>query len=196
MKFVNRRAQYPGRVKLVKVSGSTDLYDLVPAEGSVTGNYVEGTPLNADTLNAMIDEINAAVASVKLNSLKISDGTHNGEQANIGNNRDIVIRLPSTINANINGRATSTTTAEELRRVYGSVTVKTVSLSTSYTTVYSANTYATALVIIAPWSGKAKNTAIFAISNANGSTSINDVTYVNKNGYIKKHGMDRISRSQ
>ena len=41
-------------------------------------------------------------------------------------------------------------------------------------------------MIIAPWSGGAKNTAIFAISNAEKSTSINDLTYVNKQGYIKK----------
>ena len=186
MKFVNRRAQYPGRVKLVKVSGSTDLYDLVPAEGSVTGNYVEGTPLNADTLNAMMDEINAAIESVRINSLKISDGTNYGDVATIGNSKDIVIRLPSTIKLNTSGNAATATTAQAVNGNYGSVKIKTVLLSTSYTTVYSANTYAAALVIIAPWSGGAKNTAIFAVSNANGSTSVDDVTYVNKNGYIKK----------
>ena len=38
MEFINRKAQYPGRIKLVKVAGSTDLYDMTLADGSVTGN--------------------------------------------------------------------------------------------------------------------------------------------------------------
>ena len=46
--------------------------------------------------------------------------------------------------------------------------------------------YSSAIVIIAPWVTSAKNTAIFAVSYANGTTSINDLTYVNKQGYMKK----------
>lgn len=34
MEFKNRKAQYPGRVKLVKVAGSTDLYDMTLADGN------------------------------------------------------------------------------------------------------------------------------------------------------------------
>lgn len=186
MEFVNRRAQYPGRVKLVKVAGSTDLYDLTLADGSVSGSYAEGTPLNADTFNAMLDEINGAIEALKLSSFKITDGTNNGTQTIVGSNKDIIIRLPSTINASLNGNATSATSAQNVNTSYGSVKVKTAYLSTSFTTIYTANTYASALIIIAPWSGSAKNTSIFAVSNANGSTSIDDVTYVNKSGYTKK----------
>lgn len=183
MEFKNRRAQYPGRVKLVKVAGSTDLYDMTLADGSVSGSYEAGTPLNADTFNSLMDEINAAVAAAKLNSFKITDGTNNGTQTIVNGSKDITIRLPSTISANLDGNATS---AKAVSISYGSVTIKTVALSTSFTTVYSAKPYASALVIIAPWSGSAKNTAIFAVSNADGTTSVNDITYVNKNGYIKK----------
>lgn len=186
MQFINRRAQYPGRVKLVKVSGSTDLYDLTLAEGDVTGSYEEGTPLDADTLNAMLDEINDTIEESKINSIKITDGTNSGPQTIVGDNTDIALRLPSTIAASLSGNASTATSAKNISSYYGSITIKTVALSTSYTTVYTAKMFASALVIIAPWSGAAKNTAIFAISNANGSTSINDVTYVNKSGYIKK----------
>lgn len=34
MEFINRKAQFPGRVKLVKVAGSTDLYDITLADGT------------------------------------------------------------------------------------------------------------------------------------------------------------------
>ena len=62
MKFTNRKAQYPGRVKLVKVAGSTDLYDMTLADGSVSGSgYSAGTPLNAETLNAMLEELNTKI---------------------------------------------------------------------------------------------------------------------------------------
>lgn len=186
MKFVNRKAQYPGRVKLVRVTGSTDLYDIIPAEGSVTGSYTEGTPLNADTLNAMLDEINNAITASKLNSFKITDGSNSGTQTTVGSNKDIILRLPSTIKASLSGKATSATSAESVQTGYGSVTCKTVSLSTSFATVYTAKTYASALVIISPWNQKAKNTSIFAISYADGSTSIDDLTYVNKSSYTKK----------
>jgi len=186
MKFVNRKAQYPGRVKLVKVAGSTLLYDIIPEEGSVTGSYTEGTPLNADTFNTMLDEINDAIAASKLNSIKITDGSNSGTQSIVGSNKDIILRLPSTIKASLNGNATSATSANSVQTSYGGVNIKTVSLSTSYTTVYTAKTYASALVIIAPWSGGAKNSCIFAIAYSNGSNEIDNVTYVNKSGYVNK----------
>lgn len=186
MQFVNRNPQYPGRVKLVPVSGSSELYDMTIADGSVSGSYTAGTPLDADTLNGMLDEINTAISNNsggKINTIKITDGTNNGTTLTVGSSKDLTLRLPSTINATLTGTADA---AKSITSSYGSVTMKTVSLGTSYTTVYSGKTYSTIIIIIAPWSGSAQNTAAFAASYANGSTSINDLTYVNKNGYIKK----------
>lgn len=56
MAFQDRIVEYPNRVTLTAVSGETDTYDMARAEGTVTQ---EGTPLNAENLNA---EIASAVA--------------------------------------------------------------------------------------------------------------------------------------
>lgn len=201
MEFKDRSPEFPGRIRLTPVEGSSDLYDFEFADGRVTGgNYSAGTPLNAANLNGMLEELYAAIEKAKIGSIRISDGTNEGEKTTI-NGKDIVIKLPAKIKAVLDGTidkastadkatradsATKADTAKALSGTYGSVKIKTVSLSTSATVVYSSETYSSAIVIIAPWSGGAKNTAIFAISNAEKSTSINDLTYVNKQGYIKK----------
>jgi hypothetical protein len=178
--FVDRKPQYPGRVKLVKVSGSSDLYDMTPAEGSVTGSYKEGTPLNAETLNQLLAEIEKA----KLNSICISDNDNNtGDILTLGTTKNLVVKLPQTIKATLKGTAD---VANSLASSFGKITIKTRSLTTSYTTVYTASTYSAILLIMSPYSGNAKNTAVFAASYADGKTSINDVNYVNKTGYINK----------
>ena len=51
MAFQDRIVEYPNRVTLTQVSGDT--YDIERAEGEVTQ---EGTPLNAENLNANIAE--------------------------------------------------------------------------------------------------------------------------------------------
>lgn len=57
--FVNRNTQYPGRVKLTKVSEDPTgtIYDSTPAEGTV---YNAGTPLDAETFNDAFDELKNA----------------------------------------------------------------------------------------------------------------------------------------
>lgn len=200
MNFEDRKPQYPGRVKLVKVAGSTDLYDLTPAEGSVTGSYREGTPLNAATLNAFQNEINNTInnkfnsvsqSNQQLNSIRLYDGSNYGTKLTIGTQKDITVRLPTTIMASFKGNVTGdlTGTADSAKSItsnYGKITMKSVSLSTSYTTVYTASKYSSIVLILSPYSGNAKNTAVFAASYADGKTSINDLNYVNKSGYINK----------
>lgn len=201
MEFKDRSPEFPGRIRLTPVEGSSDLYDFEFADGRVTGgNYSAGTPLNAANLNGMLEELYAAIEKAKIGSIRISDGTNEGEKTTI-NGKDIVIKLPAKIKAVLDGTidkastadkatradsATKADTAKALDGTYGSVTTKTVSLSTSATTVYASAMYSSAIVIIAPWVTSAKNTAIFAVSYANGTTSINDLTYVNKQGYMKK----------
>lgn len=201
MEFKDRSPEFPGRIRLTPVEGSSDLYDFEFADGRVTGgNYSAGTPLNAANLNGMLEELYAAIEKAKIGSIRISDGTNEGEKTAI-NGKDIVIKLPAKIKAVLDGTidkastadkatradsATKADTAKALDGTYGSVTTKTVSLSTSATTVYASAMYSSAIVIIAPWVTSAKNTAIFAVSYANGTTSINDLTYVNKQGYMKK----------
>lgn len=201
MEFKDRSPEFPGRIRLTPVEGSSDLYDFEFADGRVTGgNYSAGTPLNAANLNGMLEELYAAIEKAKIGSIRISDGTNEGEKTTI-NGKDIVIKLPAKIKAVLDGTIDKASTAEKATRAdsatkadtakaldgtYGSVTTKTVSLSTSATTVYASMMYSSAIVIIAPWVTSAKNTAIFAVSYANGTTSINDLTYVNKQGYMKK----------
>lgn len=201
MEFKDRSPEFPGRIRLTPVEGSSDLYDFEFADGRVAGgNYSAGTPLNAANLNGMLEELYAAIEKAKIGSIRISDGTNEGEKTTI-NGKDIVIKLPAKIKAVLDGTidkastadkatradsATKADTAKALDGTYGSVTTKTVSLSTSATTVYASAMYSSAIVIIAPWVTSAKNTAIFAVSYANGTTSINDLTYVNKQGYMKK----------
>ena len=60
-RFSDRVSQYPGRIKLTKVAddGSGTIYDCVAAEGEVTN---EGTPLNAETLNALAEGVRSGAA--------------------------------------------------------------------------------------------------------------------------------------
>lgn len=94
MEFVNRKAQYPGRVRLVKVAGSTDLYDMTLADGSVSGNYTAGTPLNADTFNNMLKEISEEINSSQLKSIRLFDGVNYGEKSYLENGKDMTVNLP------------------------------------------------------------------------------------------------------
>lgn len=204
MEFKDRSPEFPGRIRLTPVEGSSDLYDFEFADGRVAGgNYSAGTPLNAANLNGMLEELYAAIEKAKIGSIRISDGTNDGEKTTI-NGKDIVIKLPAKIKAVLDGTIDKASTADKATRAdyataagtadtakalngnCGSVTIKTVSLSTSATVVYSSKKYGSAIVIIAPWSGNAKNTAIFAVSYADGNTSMNDLTYFNKQGYTKK----------
>ena len=52
--FTDRVVEHPGRVQLVSVSGETDVYDMIRAEGTVAE---EGTPFNAETFNAIAQDI-------------------------------------------------------------------------------------------------------------------------------------------
>ncbi len=204
MEFKDRSPEFPGRIRLTPVEGSSDLYDFEFADGRVAGgNYSAGTPLNAANLNGMLEELYAAIEKAKIGSIRISDGTNEGEKTTI-NGKDVVIKLPAKIKAVLDGTIDKASTADKATRAdyataagtadtakaldgnYGSVTIKTVSLSTSATVVYSSKKYSSAIVIIAPWSGNAKNTAIFAVSYSDGNTSMNDLTYFNKQGYTKK----------
>ena len=180
MKFENRRAQYPGRVKLVPVPESDNLYDLTYAEGSVTGNYAEGTPLNADTFNALQEEIKSAIESARLSSIQIWDGSNKGEKVTIGTGRDIIVKLPTTIAATLKGKADTAQAAETFSTDYGSVTTKTVELTSSYQTVYKAkNGFAALVIIIAPYSDGAENTAVFAASWSKDRGEVSDVHFIN-----------------
>lgn len=51
MAFIDRVVEYPNRITLLPVSGQDNTYDMAFAEGEVT---VEGTPLSADGLNAIV----------------------------------------------------------------------------------------------------------------------------------------------
>lgn len=191
MEFINRKAQFPGRVKLVKVAGSTDLYDITLADGSVTGSYEAGTPLNAETFNTMQAEISTEIKNSLLKSIQLTDGTNKGDRLSIESSKDLVVKLPSTIKASFNGNVIgnlngTANAAKSITSSYGNITLKSVSLSTSYTTVYTASKYSSIVLILSPYSGNAKNTAVFAASYADTKSSINDVNYVNKSGYINK----------
>lgn len=48
MSFIDRVAEFPGRIKLTAVSGQTDTYDVERKEGTI---YTTGTLLNAANLN-------------------------------------------------------------------------------------------------------------------------------------------------
>lgn len=52
--FEDRVVEHPGRVVLTPVSGETNTYDMTRAEGNVTE---EGTPLNAENMNAQIRDM-------------------------------------------------------------------------------------------------------------------------------------------
>lgn len=70
MAFVDRLVEHPGRVTLTDVSNGTELgtFDMVRAEGEVEE---EGTPLNAENLNAEIGgAINSAVGGFRVSEIQ------------------------------------------------------------------------------------------------------------------------------
>lgn len=75
-RFSDRVSQYPGRIKLTKVSEDSTgvIYDCVSAEGVVTN---EGTPLNAETLNALADNIPSGM-SLYLHRVRLQGDAING----------------------------------------------------------------------------------------------------------------------
>jgi hypothetical protein len=54
-KFVDRQSAYPNRYKITKADGSTEYVTLERADEPT----VEGTPLNAETFNKIIDELSS-----------------------------------------------------------------------------------------------------------------------------------------
>lgn len=56
MEIKDRSPQYPGRVKLTP-TGVTNTYDMELADGSTTGAYVPGTPLNKSTFDQFKTDI-------------------------------------------------------------------------------------------------------------------------------------------
>lgn len=75
-RFSNRSTQYPGRIKLTKVSEDSTgvVYDSVAAEGEV---YNAGTPLNAETLNALEDDLKAGMKLYR-HRIRLTCGAVNG----------------------------------------------------------------------------------------------------------------------
>lgn len=68
MPFENRVVEYPGRVILAPVSGEENTYDMTRAEGEVTE---EGTPLNAENLNSVIQEMVDDALSTLSNAITV-----------------------------------------------------------------------------------------------------------------------------
>ena len=61
MHFVDRKAKYPGRWTMMKSDGASEIITLIRNDEPV----VEGTPMNADTLNTLSDVAGADVAREK-----------------------------------------------------------------------------------------------------------------------------------
>ena len=61
MHFVDRKAKYPGRWTMKKSDGTSEVVTLVRNDEPI----VEGTPMNADTLNTLSDVAGADVAREK-----------------------------------------------------------------------------------------------------------------------------------
>lgn len=49
MRFVDRKAKYPGRWTMIKSDGTSEVVTLVRNDKPI----VEGTPMNADTFNSL-----------------------------------------------------------------------------------------------------------------------------------------------
>lgn len=71
--FVDRVTEHPGRVQMTPVSGQSNVYDMTRAEGAVTET---GTPFNADTFNAIAQDIldNTAAQIAALETTGTTDG--------------------------------------------------------------------------------------------------------------------------
>lgn len=61
MHFVDRNAKYPGRWTMMKSDGTSEIVTLIRNDEPV----VEGTPMNADTLNTLSDVAGADIAKEK-----------------------------------------------------------------------------------------------------------------------------------
>lgn len=61
MHFVDRKAKYPGRWTMMKSDGTSEIITLIRNDEPV----VEGTPMNADTLNTLSDVAGADIAKEK-----------------------------------------------------------------------------------------------------------------------------------
>lgn len=61
MHFVDRKAKYPGRWTMMKSDGTSEIITLIRNDEPV----VEGTPMNADTLNTLSDVAGADIAREK-----------------------------------------------------------------------------------------------------------------------------------
>lgn len=61
MHFVDRKAKYPGRWTMKKSDGTSEIITLICNDEPV----VEGTPMNADTLNTLSDVAGADIAKEK-----------------------------------------------------------------------------------------------------------------------------------
>lgn len=61
MHFVDRKAKYPGRWTMMKSDGTSEIITLIRNDEPV----VDGTPMNADTLNTLSDVAGADVAREK-----------------------------------------------------------------------------------------------------------------------------------
>ena len=61
MRFIDRKAKYPGRWTMKKSDGTSEVVTLVRNDEPI----VEGTPMNADTLNTLSDVAGADVAREK-----------------------------------------------------------------------------------------------------------------------------------
>lgn len=68
-RFVDRVPEFPGRVKITRVSASENLYVIEKQEGRITGtdalsNLNEGTPLSAAVFNQFEDDLKEYASSV------------------------------------------------------------------------------------------------------------------------------------
>ena len=61
MRFVDRKAKYPGRWTMMKSDGTSEIVTLIRNDEPV----VDGTPMNADTLNTLSDVAGADIAREK-----------------------------------------------------------------------------------------------------------------------------------
>lgn len=61
MQFIDRKAKYPGRWTMMKSDGTSEIVTLIRNDEPV----VEGTPMNANTLNALSDVAGADIAREK-----------------------------------------------------------------------------------------------------------------------------------
>ena len=61
MHFIDRKAKYPGRWTMMKSDGTSEIITLIRNDEPV----VDGTPMNADTLNTLSDVAGADIAKEK-----------------------------------------------------------------------------------------------------------------------------------